>query len=313
MTAWHRAVERALASEVDGPPARSRRRDWLADAGWFAFAAVLGVLGLVDSANHGLDGPLLVLDAVLGVAACLSVWWRRRWPVALALATVAAVPLSSSAGAASLVLMFTVAAWCPWPFAVLVLALHVGALPLERVVHPQGDSPWTYYPLSVIGLTVFVVWGAFLGGRREARRERARRAEAEDRLRLEQARHAERARIAREMHDVLAHRISLLSLHAGALEFRPDASPEEVARAAGVIRASAHQALEDLREVIGVLRDGTVAPGDVPPSPPQPTLAGLPGLLEESRAAGMTLRAGVDVDDLAAVPEVVGRHAFRIV
>ena len=69
---------------------------------------------------------------------------------------------------------------------------------------------------------------------------RAERAEAEQQLRVEQARQPERARIAREMHDVLAHRISLLSLHAGALEFRPDAPPEEVARAAGVIRGSAH-------------------------------------------------------------------------
>ena len=56
------------------------------------------------------------------------------------------------------------------------------------------------------------------------------------------------------MHDVLAHRISLLSLHAGALELRPDRPADEIARAAGVIRDSAHQALEDLREVIGVLR-----------------------------------------------------------
>ena len=90
------------------------------------------------------------------------------------------------------------------------------------------------------------------------------------------------------MHDVLAHRISLLSLHAGSLEFRPDAPPDEVARAAGVIRASAHQALQDLREVIGVLRD---APGDVAPERPQPTLADLPALVDESRAAGMQRRA----------------------
>src|SRR5690349_4447741 len=112
------------------------------------------------------------------------------------------------------------------------------------------------------------------------------------------------------MHDVLAHRISLLSLHAGALEFHPDASPEEVARAAGVIRASAHQALEDLRVVIGLLRDGTV--GDAP-EPPQPTLAALPSLLEESRAAGMRLNADLRVADPTAVPEMVGRHALRIV
>jgi signal transduction histidine kinase len=112
------------------------------------------------------------------------------------------------------------------------------------------------------------------------------------------------------MHDVLAHRISLLSLHAGALEFRPDAPPEEVARAAAVIRASAHQALEDLRAMIGLLRDG--ADGEAP-RPPQPTLAALPGLLEESRAAGMRVHADVRLPDLAAVPDAVGRHALRIV
>ena len=61
------------------------------------------------------------------------------------------------------------------------------------------------------------------------------------------------------MHDVLAHRVSLLSLHAGALEFRPDAPPEEIAEAAGVIRATAHAVLEELREVIGVLREGDEA------------------------------------------------------
>ena len=86
------------------------------------------------------------------------------------------------------------------------------------------------------------------------------------------------------------------------LEFRPDAPPEEVARAAAVIRASAHQALEDLRAVIGILRDG--ADGDAP-QPPQPTLAALPELLEESRAAGMRLHADVRVADLAAVPDSV--------
>ena len=112
-------------------------------------------------------------------------------------------------------------------------------------------------------------------------RERADRAEAEQQMRVEQARPHERARIAREMHDVLAHRISLLSMHAGALEFRPDAPPEEIARAAGIIRASAHQALEDLREVIGVLRE---EPADGDPERPQPTLANLPGACSTSRA-----------------------------
>jgi signal transduction histidine kinase len=99
-------------------------------------------------------------------------------------------------------------------------------------------------------------------------------------------------------------------MHAGALEFRPDAPPEEVARAAAVIRASAHQALEDLRAVIGVLRDGPDGPG---PEPPQPTLAALPVLIEESRAAGMRIQAEVGLPDPAAVPDAIGRHALRIV
>jgi signal transduction histidine kinase len=150
----------------------------------------------------------------------------------------------------------------------------------------------------------------FWRGRRQARHERLRRAQAEQRLRVEQIRYAERARIAREMHDVLAHRISLLSLHAGVLEFRPEASPKEIASAAGVIRASAHQALEDLRAMIGLLRDR--ADGQAP-GPPQPTLAALPELLQESRAAGMRVHEEVRLPDLTAVPEAIGRHALRIV
>jgi signal transduction histidine kinase len=191
-----------------------------------------------------------------------------------------------------------------------VAGLQLALLPVGRAVHPQGDSLTTYYLGGTLGTAAIVAWGMFLRSRRQARRERVRHAEAEQQLRVEQARYAERTRIAREMHDVLAHRISLLSLHAGALEFRPDAPSDEVARAAAVIRASAHQALEDLRAVIGVLRDG--ADGEAP-QPPQPTLAAPPGLLEESRAAGMRLHADVRIDDLAAVPDAVGRHALRIV
>jgi signal transduction histidine kinase len=112
------------------------------------------------------------------------------------------------------------------------------------------------------------------------------------------------------MHDVLAHRISLLSLHAGALEFRPDAPPEEIARAAAVVRASAREALEDLRAVIGVLRDTS---GGEEPRPPQPTLAALPGLLKESQAAGMRLNADVRLPDATPVPDAMGRDALRIV
>ena len=93
-------------------------------------------------------------------------------------------------------------------------------------------------------------WGLFVRSRRQliaSLRERADRAHAE-------ARRQAREDIAREMHDVLAHRLSLLSVHAGALRFNPGAPEEEIQRTAGVIRDCAHEALEDLREIIGVLR-----------------------------------------------------------
>ena len=210
-----------------------------------------------------------------------------------------------------MIILYTVAAYRRWQAAVLVAAAQVALLPLEYAIHPQGNNSLTvYYLAGTLGPAVVVAWGMFRRSRRQAQRERARRAEAEEQLRIEQIRHTERARIAREMHDVLAHRISLLSLHAGALEFRPDAPPEEVARAAAVIRASAHQALDDLRAVIGVLREGTDGQA---PQPPQQTLTALPGLLQESRAAGMRIHAEVRVPDLAAVPDTIGRHALRII
>jgi len=213
---------------------------------------------------------------------------------------------------AALIILFTVAAYRRWQLAALIAALQFAMLPVFRSVQPDDNSlpRWAFFTLVVLAMAAIVAWGMFVRGRRESRQERVRHAEAEQHLLLDQARHAERTRIAREMHDVLAHRISLLSLHAGALEFRPDAPPDEVARAAGVIRASAHQALEDLRMVIGILRDG--ADGDAP-QPPQPTLAALPELLEDSRAAGMHLHTDLRVADLTAVPDSIGRHALRIV
>ena len=181
------------------------------------------------------------------------------------------------------------------------------------LIYPAAEP----YALSVfIGFLITAVvigWGLFARARREQvleLRERAVRVEAEHRLRIEQARDAERRRIAREMHDVLAHRVSLLSLHAGALEYRSDATPEEVAEAAGVIRAAARDALEELRQVIGVLRDG----GDGgAPERPQPTLADIPALVEESRAAGMRVRCTIDVPEDRVPPAALGRTAYRIV
>jgi signal transduction histidine kinase len=311
MSAVLAVLGQAFRREDDDAPVAARaRRDWIVDTVLFLLVAVLALASVMTSARQGVHGPLLVIDAIGAAMASLALWWRRRWPLGVGLAVVAVQVVSPAAGVAGVVSLYTVAAYRRWQLAFLVAAVQVALLPLARAIQPQSTSLAVYYLGGTFGPAVVVAWGMFRRTRLQAQRERARRADAEEQLRTEQIRYAERTRIAREMHDVLAHRISLLSLHAGALEFRPDAPPEEVARAAGVIRASAHQALEDLRAVIGVLRDGPDGPG---PEPPQPTLAALPGLLEESRAAGMSIRAEVGLADLAAVPDAIGRHALRIV
>ena len=131
----------------------------------------------------------------------------------------------------------------------------------------------------------------YIGSRREllaTLRERADTAEAEQAARVAQARTAERAQIAREMHDVLAHRISLVTMHAGALTYREDLTADEMRATAAVIQENSHQAMVELREVLGLLRDG---PGDSAPELPQPSAVDLPALLDEARASGMRIES----------------------
>jgi len=111
------------------------------------------------------------------------------------------------------------------------------------------------------------------------------------------------------MHDVLAHRLSLLATYAGALEYRPDAPPERLAQAAGVVRAGVHQALEELREVITVLRDDEPADG----THPQPGLADLGRLATESRDAGTPVDVVARISRPEELPGAVGRTVYRLV
>jgi len=121
----------------------------------------------------------------------------------------------------------------------------------------------------------------------------------------------ERRKIAREMHDVLARRLSLLATFAGAIEYRPDSSPEQLSRAAGVVRDGVHQALDELREVISLLRDDGPPEGDG--SRPQPVLADVPRLVEESRDAGTEVLLREAVDEPAEAPPLVARTAYRVI
>lgn len=269
----------ALA-DVASSGARPRRttRDWLVDAHLFLFALGWAVVAAWDARQPDpeLAGRLPYewlqgLDTVLGLLACAALWFRRRWPLGLAVATLPLGLFSATAGVALVVIMFTLVVHRPLSQATLVFGGSVLTSVSYAMLRPdpalgfRGELAW-----AAVFIGSVLAWGMFVRARRQlilSLRDRADRAEAEQQLRVAQARQLERTRIAREMHDVLAHRISLLSLHAGALEFRPDAPPQEVARAAGVIRESAHAALQDLREVIGVLR------ADDPP-PPGPASSG---------------------------------------
>jgi signal transduction histidine kinase len=305
---------------MNGPASTSasRRgpRDWIADACLFLLAVGYGLLmAALRSGDPTVPRWLLTLDQVTAAAGCGALWLRRRWPVGLALTLVALSTFSELVAGAMVVALFTVAVHRPPRTTMAVFALSLLAALVYVVLRPEPDVPG--FLLFLLGVAIqgaAVGWGLFIRHRRQlvlSLRERAARAETEARLRAEQAQlRAEQAQqrardeIAREMHDVLGHRLSLLSVHAGALEFRPDASSEEIAGAAKVIRENAHQALQDLREVIGVLR----APvGELP----QPTLADVRQLVAESGRAGM--RVALREDTVGAVPDLVGRTAYRVV
>src|SRR3546814_19844515 len=120
------------------------------------------------------------------------------------------------------------------------------------------------------------------------------------------------------MHDSLAHRLAVLSTLAGALEYNPQAPPEDLARAADAIRSSAHASLDDLRSVIGVLRDDP-EPGHDGDSTdalerPQPTLRHLPGLVEEWRRARPSVVLRPPLDDMAPgpVPAPPGHSVYHL-
>ncbi|GAA0797359.1 histidine kinase [Spirilliplanes yamanashiensis] len=282
------------------------------DAGWALAGAVAGVLWYLLAASEGDEGlpPRPVVLAATALAALAVLAWRRRRPVLLAALTVTGgVFLVGPAGAAP-VALYAVGRYRSRRVTVAVSGLAAVLVTAVYAVFVPGDRLLFGFLVAVHVLPSVIAaeLGMLARSRREllaALEERARLAEEGQRRHAEEARQAERERIAREMHDVLAHRLSLLAVHAGALEFGEGLGPRE-RQAVGVVRQGAYEALEDLREVLGLLRaDG----GDA--DRPQPTLADLPALVAESRLAGARVELDRRVD--GDVPGSVGRHAYRVV
>ncbi|WP_233580486.1 sensor histidine kinase [Streptomyces triticirhizae] len=315
-------------NERTPPGGRDRdrgRRQLTVDLAMIGLAAVATVLtsGVLAGETHE-DPDLVVIDQVVSALACGLLWWRRRHPVAIALVIqVLSLPSHAMAGPV-LASLFTVAVHCRTRTLVLLVLLKLTLMPVNVDQRPESSvSDAASVAFMLVVMTAVVSWGLSVRYRRRLHETL-----------YEQAQRRTREAIAREMHDVLAHRLSLLSVHAGALEYHPDASPEQVRDAAAVIRSSAHQALEELRDVIGVLRAGPEGPAAerAGSTRPQPTLADLPQLAEESRRAGTPVQLDTAVQRDTAVgpggtvgpdrgaaerpaspPEALGRTVYRVV
>jgi signal transduction histidine kinase len=254
--------------------------------------------------------PLPVVVAS-GVAGSLVLWYRRRWPVLAAALGAGAFALSGNPG--------------PWFAGVYSGATYAP----RRQMFGSAAAGWagltaymwlaagrfrpTDAVYAAVGTGLVVVAGVYLATRRElvtALRERAEGAETQRRLRDEQARAAERTRIAREMHDVLAHKVSLIALHAGALELGAGTDPARGRQAAALIRVTAREALHELRTVLGVLNgDSLLPPGRVSTLDAGEPFADIASLVDRSTRAGQR----VELDDrVGALPAATARVVYRV-
>ncbi|CAN5379228.1 histidine kinase [soil metagenome] len=255
-----------------------------------------------------------VLDAGLGLVSLGLMFFRRRWPVTTAVLTTVLSSFSAFAAGPATLAAVSLATRRRWREIVPVSVLGLACAEVFTTLHPatSEDPRWLSLTFNVVAIGASTAWGMYVGSRREllwTLRARAERAEAEQEVRADRSRLAERSRIAREMHDVLAHRISQISMRAGALSYRDDLTAAELRECAAVIRDSAHAALTDLRGVLGVLRDDS---GEVLDAP-QPTYADLASLVEEARHSGQRITYLDEVATDVPVPEAVGRTLYRIV
>jgi signal transduction histidine kinase len=295
---------------------RVRARGWWPNRRAFVVdvALAVGVVALELGGAVFAPSPTplwLRLPAALGAGAGLLV--RRRLPLlALAAALLDTAvqgddPSAALPFAAYAVTRYDTRRW------MRASALGVAFLVAARF----WDSALLGNPVSAAANAAIVVLlpaalGAYVAARSQlvtALRDRAERAEAAQELLARKAVLEERARIAREMHDVVGHRVSLMVLQAGAVEMAAG-DPHKVGQLAAQMQNAGRQALTELRQLLGLLRsDDRVDPI---PFAPQPTLADVVTLVEESRRAGMDVTlepAGVP----RPVPETVERAAYRVV
>ncbi|GAA2513956.1 sensor histidine kinase [Streptomyces levis] len=268
-------------------------------------------------AAHGQEGERAALDPfarVLLVVAAGLLLWRKRYPVAVVFGTAGAVMVYLGAGYPYGPVLLTVALACfsaivaghrraAWAAMGTLWAGHVlVAHWLYQWLPPSGDSPAPWSAELVVATWVVAITAVaelFRVRREQWARERAERAEAARRRADE-----ERLRIARELHDVLAHSISVINVQAGVGLALLDTDPEQARSALTTIKAKSKEALGEVRQVLDTLR----APGAAPRTP-APGLDRLPELVEQAASAGLTVTVEGRPPDLAPGTDLA---AFRI-
>ncbi|MER5210126.1 sensor histidine kinase [Streptomyces sp. NPDC002838] len=250
----------------------------------------------------GIFQPVLLLFAVAGVA----LYRRRRRPVAvLCVALVAWAPTLGSSystmGGIVIVALYSVGRhadgnrWGP-----LGVGAAIAAVTIDGLLHsfPWGD----------IGFGALVMSGAwYLGRRLRLRAERAARFLKEQAAEARRIVTEERTHIARELHDVVAHRVSMMTVQAGAARMVAAEDPHGALEAMAAVEEAGRQALDELRHLLGVLRPDSERDG----LGPQPGLADLPRLVAEVREAGLDVSVTNGIRD--PLPARVDLSAYRIV
>ncbi|MGX5214909.1 sensor histidine kinase [Streptomyces violaceus] len=318
-------------------------------------------LAVVSALECGLEGIPFARDAgipvaagvVFGLLAGSVLLVRRRWPIAVVLVSIAITP-AEMGFLMGIVGLYTLAA-SELPRRILASLAGMsllGTLIVTFVKTRQDMSRGTldigdwFVPFAAITMSVGftappVLLGLYVGARRrlmESLRERADDLERELQLlaeraeeRAEWARNEERTRIAREMHDVVAHRVSLMVVHAAALQAVARKDPEKAVRNAALVGDMGRQALTELREMLGVLRSGGDVRRERAASVPLaavgaaaaaaasraaddegPCLAEIEELVGQSAAAGMVVDLSVEGDERSYAPEVE-QTAYRVV
>ncbi|MEV0590959.1 sensor histidine kinase [Nonomuraea cavernae] len=256
----------------------------------------------------------LVIPFALGMPLVL----RRRWPMLIFCLTLALAVLAVLLGAVSfayvspayalyvVALVDTRGAWVPTTAIAVLTLITLGGLVLAGESSHTGAPPWmTHLDVPLIGIAA--LGGAWTVGRAVGER-RVYAARDADRL-AEQAVTEERLRIARELHDVVAHSVGLIAVKAGVANHVMNTKPEEARDALRVIETASRSALVEMRHLLGVLRSA-----EAPDLDPAPGLSGLAGLAEQARMAGVDVDLGVRLGPAGErLPEGVELSVYRIV